>query len=1593
MSRHRPTPFSPNFIAVAFILTPIGCLTAAAATGHEPAGATGGSTQPAVPISGPTVHKFIAPAGALYDLQPGVERWHDYGTFALYKLSDEAQRAAAAATSGQVGLVPVVDRLEFDRHPVDTRMAADSVPQRLSAPAATGPALHLIQFVGPIKDAWLKGVATAGGTPVQYIASNGYLVWTVDTAARERLRALADAGDFVQYSGPYHPAFKLGSTVENRILSGADPAEIVPIVIQIYNHPGKHTSQDRIADLTVEHLSDWSPILAFENIIVTVRAADLLTIAQLPDVVWVGERLPRELTDEVQGQILAGNLDGTRAGPSGPGYKTWLDSFAFSQNPGDYPIVSVTDDGVGNGTTANGAGDDTLTHLRDGTTSRVAFAHNCTTDGSADGRGGHGHINTSIISGYDTRAGSPYQFPSSYQRGQGVNPYGRTGNTKIFSNSGYWDISACGGTDSGVIKREQDNGAAISSNSWGCGGCASTYDESSQAYDAGVRDADPTEPGNQPIVYVFAAGNEGSGAGTIGSPGNGKNMITVGASENQRQTDENGAWTDGCRIGPTGADNAMDVIAFSSRGPAPGSRVKPEVIAPGTHIQGTASTAAGYDGSGVCDQYRPTGQTIFAASSGTSHSTPAVAGVASLYYRWLQTRHGLTTPSPAMIKAYLLGHPTYLTGVAANDTLPSNSQGYGMPDMKAAFDDTPRTLLDQTQIFGSTGQTWTWTGSVANATKPVRIALAYTDAPGAIGTSPQVNDLNLIVVVNGVTYLGNRFTGQWSTTGGTADSANNYEAIYLPVGTSGPVTITVTAANIAGDGVPNNADTTDQDFALVCYNCLQEADFTLTGTPTSRTVCAPATADYTINVGSILGFANAVTLNATGQPTGATALFNPNPVTPAGTSAFTIGNTAAATPGAYTLTVGGAASGGTSKSIDLGLDLYNTVPGQSALTAPANGATNVGVTPTFTWNAPAQAGDYTIEVATDSGFTQVVASETGLTSPTWVAPTALNTSTRYYWRVKAGNACGTGSSSSVFHFSTLAAPGDCDLGTTPNIIYQSGFESGAGGWTSNGTGNTWAIATTNPRGGTKHFHADDLSSISDQRLISPAVTVPAGQLPVSLNFWHAPYLEAASSGCWDAGILEVTNDSGTTWVQVPDANLLVGAYTGPISTAFGNPLGGRQGWCGDGAAYRNTIADLSAYAGQTVQFRLRLGTDNSVGKPGWDFDDVVVQSCAGSQNICQAAALTIGPEVFGPGTQSRASEQSLSTQGAVELQTGADVTFRAPYLRFGAGFRVANGAVLKARAEAVNCSAATRAIPKTAKTSTAATQSAERPLEGPIPIGRLDRLPTWIQAMLVGKGVDLAAASHALLDPRGLWLLFTTPQALQASDRNGADDLYRLDLFADRLDLVSRAPNGAAGNGASGYPAADASGDWVVFQSDATDLVKDDNNDVTDIFLHDVPLGETTRLTAGDAGASAHPALDAAGVDLLYDQRGEDGQRQVMIEDLWADHEPEPISLERGSVGQLFDNHHPAISTDGRFVAYLEALAGAAQPLCSLHFYDRETARYQRLSCPDALTNDPESARPYFSTDGAQVNWLLFGVEEPVVVPNPLQTLPTGTAR
>jgi len=244
--------------------------------------------------------------------------------------------------------------------------------------------------------------------------------------------------------------------------------------------------------------------------------------------------------------------------------------------------------------------------------------------------------------------------------------------------------------------------------------------------------------------------------------------------------------------------------------------------------------------------------------------------------------------------------------------------------------------------------------------------------------------------------------------------------VYIANPSSSAV-ITIDAVNIAGDSIPYNGDSTDQDFALVCANCSLFPDFTLSVTPNSATICSPEEASYDITVDSILGYDDLVTLTAIGSPAGTTTVFSNNPVIPPGTSILSVTNTAGASSGSYAIDIVGIAVTST-HTTTVGLDLYTSSPGTPSLVAPSNGASNVTLTPQFIWNpAGSNEAGFMIEVATDSSFTNIVFSQS-LEGTTIVPGTPLDPLSQYYWRVRSANPCGVSPVSTTFSFITADVP-------------------------------------------------------------------------------------------------------------------------------------------------------------------------------------------------------------------------------------------------------------------------------------------------------------------------------------------------------------------------------------------------------------------------------------------------------------------------------------------------------------------------------------------------------------------------------------------
>lgn len=298
----------------------------------------------------------------------------------------------------------------------------------------------------------------------------------------------------------------------------------------------------------------------------------------------------------------------------------------------------------------------------------------------------------------------------------------------------------------------------------------------------------------------------------------------------------------------------------------------------------------------------------------------------------------------------------------------------------------------------------------------------------------------------GITWAGaSSQTVTWSVAG-TTNAPVSCANVDILLSTDGGLTYpTVLLANTPNDGtqsinVPNTASTTCR-IMVVCSGgnffdisnnnftiTAATNDYTMNTTPSSISICQGNNAVYTVNVGSIGGFSNPVALSVTGVPAGANSNFSTSPVTPGNSSTLTISNTAGVTPGSYNITISGNSTTGTKTNV-VTLIVASGSPSAVSLTSPANGATGVSAPTTFTWSASAQPGvTYSIDIATDAGFSNIVDQATGLATATYNS-TILNNSTTYYWRVRVESGCGNSAWSSSYNFTT----GSCSVTASVNV--------------------------------------------------------------------------------------------------------------------------------------------------------------------------------------------------------------------------------------------------------------------------------------------------------------------------------------------------------------------------------------------------------------------------------------------------------------------------------------------------------------------------------------------------------------------------------
>lgn len=710
------------------------------------------------------------------------------------------------------------------------------VPAQSDFTAQASGKYFIVQFSGPIQQAWKDALTAEGAEVLDYVPDFAFKV-RMNTSIAQRVRKMNFVNDVI----PFHAQFKFGADLKR-------DAQTNVYFIRIEKGSNFGAVRTLIAQTGAQ-------VLGFEHdtLIVAANGSFVEAIAAVDDVASISNfALKETFVSKPEGPVAndeARDIIGAAVANS-RGYD------------GSTQIAAVSDTGIGGGTA-------TTAHT-DIPSSRVVSVFNwpgaaggcfqtVVNDGSIDVDSGHGtHTAGSVLS--DGGAGGI---------GQGVAPAARL----VFQSTENWATitSFCqifGGYPANgyfltgipsdlktMYQQAYDAGARIHSNSWGAA-VAGDYTVDSVNTDSFVWT-------NRDMVITFSAGNEGTDANSngvvdndsIGSPATAKNVITVGASENVRadnwvcdtsltytsydayqtgQTCNSMGGNQASFLGTYGqrwgsdfpanplfsdvtAGNSGQMASFSSRGPTDDTRIKPDVVAPGTWILSAFSNLyqEGY-GDPVNPQnsaYQWDGWGMpynvdYKYMGGTSMSNPLAAGGVTVVKDYYSKAHSINATA-ALVKATVINSAVDMAdenndGVNDNDfPIPNVHEGWGLVNLDGATDGTIQFVEEGTGLTTSGSQNFT----VTSTGGPLKVTVVWSDYPSTDTASVNlVNDLDLTVSGPSGTFLGNVFSGGWSATGGSADRRNNVENVYIQSPVAGTYTVTVNGFNI-----PNGP----QKFALV----------------------------------------------------------------------------------------------------------------------------------------------------------------------------------------------------------------------------------------------------------------------------------------------------------------------------------------------------------------------------------------------------------------------------------------------------------------------------------------------------------------------------------------------------------------------------------------------------------------------------------------------------------------------------------------------------------------------------------------------------------------------------------------------------------
>lgn len=488
----------------------------------------------------------------------------------------------------------------------DTRNGEPKIPEDLRVNLSLTPNYdkYIVQLVGPVKPEWIQLLNANGVEILGYLPCFSFIV----AAPQESLIQVGKLS-FVKWIGLYQPAYKISpellslgdGSLDLKILlfSGAQNGSIVKLIDE--------------AGGTI--LSTSNDLEGAGHIVANLSGRLIPQLAQQREVIWIERRGNASLCNDQATWVIQDYP-----------HPEWRRVSVDHSLAGQGQIITIADTGL------NTAHESFLAPSKIVDYQDIP-PYGDDQDNAIQGYEGHGtHIAGTAIGNhapYDSYTETEYDG-HAYEAGLIVQDFADDFHAPPPDDLINWCYAP-----------SYTLGSNIHSDSWGFNG---------NNYNDWCYQTDQFMWFNPHYLVFFSAGNNGPSGGTLQDTANAKDIVTVGATYNNKLGYDGGTLWSG-----------------SSRGPAHDGRLKPTVCAPGVNIESA-------------DFQNIAGYTV---KSGTSMATPAVAGSAAMIRQYFLNGYypvgapvagNSMDPSAALVKAVLVNSGSDCTGGVAG---PDNAEGWG----------------------------------------------------------------------------------------------------------------------------------------------------------------------------------------------------------------------------------------------------------------------------------------------------------------------------------------------------------------------------------------------------------------------------------------------------------------------------------------------------------------------------------------------------------------------------------------------------------------------------------------------------------------------------------------------------------------------------------------------------------------------------------------------------------------------------------------------------------------------------------------------------------------------------------------------------